>query len=282
MENSLPVKDMREIETGFVGFFDILGYKSFLEAGITEVTWKVIDILDRLPQMVKDAQMRHYGRGSDILEDLAWEVDRVVFLNVSDSILLRSAYDKRRDPSKQPSQAATFLETALVLERVMFEAGLPLRGAIAFGEFVFHEKQKVHVFAGKPIIDAYTLGQSLDLAACVIHETAEKEFQKLIDLAPDIWKGLLNEGNQNNSTRLVRYPVPIKKVETEPELLCLNLAWPRMLAACKPLKDRTDLRQYVLEQFWAHNKQVRPDEMPKVENTKKFLRFIRSRSPDLF
>jgi hypothetical protein len=278
-ENNLPAKDARKIETGFVGFFDILGYKSFLEAGIKEATFKVIDILEALPQMVKGAQMRHYGRGSDILKDLAWQVDRVVFLVVSDSILLRSAYDKSLDPSKQPAQAAKFLETALVLERVMFEGGLPLRGAIAFGDFIFHG----NVFAGKPIIEAYELGQCLDLAVCVLHKTAEDELQKLVKSAPGSWDGILDEGIQNNSTHLVRYLVPIQKVETEPkQRLCLNLAWPRLLVGCKPLKERPDLRQYVLEQFWAHNKQVGPDEIRKVDNTERFFRFIQSRSPDLF
>jgi hypothetical protein len=34
-----------KVETGFIGFFDILGYKSLLETGITDKTLNVIEIL---------------------------------------------------------------------------------------------------------------------------------------------------------------------------------------------------------------------------------------------
>jgi hypothetical protein len=194
-------------------------------------------------------------------------------------MLIWSSYDESCHPSKKPAQAATFLETALVLERVMFENGLPLRGAIAFGDFIVQQ----NVFAGKPIVEAIELGKNLDLAACVIDETAEKELRRLIALTPGSWEGILDEGIENNGTHLVRYAVPTKTVEKEPQQrLCLNLAWPRMLPGCKSLKEHPNLRQYVLEQFWAHNKQVRPDVIPKVDNTEMFFRFLRNRSPDLF
>jgi len=61
----------------------------------------------------------------------------------------------------------------------MFESGLPIRGAIAFGDFVF----TAHVFAGLPILDAHELGNRLDLAACATHQTAVAELKALHTVA---------------------------------------------------------------------------------------------------
>jgi hypothetical protein len=281
MEDKLTNKDARRIETGFVGFFDILGYKSFLEAGITEVTFKVIDILGGLSKRVSEnnklrqALIAHMGNyftpDHPASCDLRWELDRVKTLIVSDSILLWSSYEEGRDPAKRPGQAATFLVIASVLERLMFEEGLPVRGAIAFGDFIVVE----NVFAGKPIVQAYTLGESLDLAACAIHPTAESEFKTLLTTAPDESMFLV-DGHP-----LVRYPAPRKTVETDLELLCLNLAWPT-LRGYTPLKDRTDPRRYIHEQFSAHGKQVGQNAISKEENTEKFYRFLADQFPYLF
>ena len=281
MENKLTSEDARGIETGFVGFFDILGYKSFLESGITDVTFKIIEILGGLSKRDSENNKLHkavIGHMGDYFTpdhpascDLRWELDRVKTLIVSDSILLWSSYEEGRDRSKRPGQAASFLVIASILERLMFEEGLPIRGAIAFGDFIVVE----NVFAGKPIVQAYTLGESLDLAACAIHPTAESEFETLLTIAPD--ESMLNA----DGMPLVRYPVPTKTGKTDLELLCLNLAWPT-LTGYKPLKDRTDPRRYVQEQFSAYHKQVGQNEISKVENTEKFLRFLESQFPYLF
>jgi hypothetical protein len=281
MENKMTNKDPRRIETGFVGFFDILGYKSFLESGITELTFKVIGILGGLSQRVSENNKLHkalcahmgnyFAPDHPASCDLRWELERVKTLIVSDSILLWSSYEESRDRSKRPGQAATFLVTASVLERLMFEEGLPVRGAITFGDFIVVE----NVFAGKPIVQAYTLGQSLDLAACAIHPTAESQFKTLLTIAPD--ESML----QADGLPLVRYPVPTKTDRAGSELLCLNLAWPT-LSEYPPLKDRPNPRRYIEEKFSAHGKQVGRNAISKVENTEKFLRFLAHQFPYLF
>jgi len=269
MKNHTLAQDARRKETGFVGFFDILGYKSFLESGISEVAFKVVEILAQLPNKVEESVSKHIGNGP--VTDVQWALKRVMPLVVSDSILLRLSYDENHDHDKKSVQAAAFIVTASILQRMMFEEGLPLRGAIAFGDFIFAN----HVFAGKPIVDAYYLGHSLNLAACAIHETAGNEFKRLVSNSHKC-KGFLSDG-----LHLVQYPVPLKKAEMDLQLLCLNLAWPT-LKGYKPLKERKNLQQYVLEQFSAHNKQVGMNEIPKVENTENFLRFLEKRFPYLF
>jgi len=260
MENALLAQDALRTETGFVGFFDILGYKYFLESGIRDVTFKVIRILDTLPNSI-DAEHEKFVGTCYHENYLKRDLDQVRFRVVSDSILLAYAYDESRE---KPSQAATFLVTANLLARCMFDEGLPVRGAIAFGDFVLGK----HAFAGKPIIDSYTLGQSLDLAACAAHKTAEREFEALVSADPN-WKDILDD----NELPRVRYRAPINHGSEELELSCLNLTWPP-LDGHPPLENLPDLRDYVYEQCMACGKQIGLDAIPKVENTERFLRFL--------
>lgn len=276
MEGNSAIKDPR-IETGFIGFFDILGYRSFLEPGITEQTLAVVDFLNRLPNKIEEKLKKHFGlensatAANPLFEQIIRQLARVNPLVVSDSVLLRYAYDEDHEAEK-PWQATTFLLAANILQRVMFDEGLPLRGAIAFGEFVFVE----NVFAGKPIIDAHTLGQSLDLAATTIHATAEEEFNKLIGLDTRTDE-FLQEGRDGKISWLVRFATPVKGAGT-PQLLCLNLAWPDFSESL----DRRDLREYVHEQFLAHNKQIGRNAISKLENTERFLHFLKSRKRVIF
>ena len=270
METDLTARKVRKIETGFVGFFDILGYKSFLESGISQITFTVIDILEALRERVKEALMKEH-LGDHYYASVQTKLDRIQLRVVSDSVLLWAPYDENQSEADRGELAADFLVTASVLQRDMFEHGLPLRGSIALGEFDFAG----NVFAGKPIVDAYGLGQSLDLAACAIHQTAENEFETLCAAAPG-WKLVLEHG-----PILVRYAAPVKDVKTRSHRLCLNLAWPT-LKGYMPLKERTDLRQYVNAQFSAHNKQMTPDAIRKAENTAGFLQFLKDRFPQFF
>ena len=267
MESRLTAKPPLRKETGFVAFFDILGYGSLLEAGITEAAREVMATLTGLPQRLGEALKNHLASAFEDNTDLRREVERTVPLVVSDSILLRCSYDEDPDTSKRASQAATFLVAADVLERDMFERGLPLRGAIAFGSFIFQD----NVFVGQPIIDGYRLGQNLDLAACVLHETAEAESKRLIEQSDQQWRGFLDD----EGVGLVRYRAPVKQPGRPSSSLCLNLAWPP-LDGCRPLKEHTDLRQFMHQRFWAHGKQIGPDALSKVDNTERFFRFLKS------
>jgi hypothetical protein len=275
MEDNPETTNTPRIEAGFVGFFDILGYKSFMQSGISESTFKVIEILDGLKgeaKQAKQALKQHLGITDERkkagakwdtgrLDGLERKVEQINLRVVSDSILLWCAYKDKSSQKERASLAAMLLLAALVLQRAMFEEGLALRGAIAFGDVIFTP----NVFVGLPIIKAYELGQSLDLAACVVHESAENEF-----------KTLHTNGNGSNMLRenglqLIRYPTPVKDNKVL-DLLCLNLAWPT-LGGYRPLKDRRkDLGAYVRGQFSMHNKTVGSEVIPKVENTTNFLR----------
>ena len=116
-----------------MGFFDILGYRSFLKSGRSEVTFRVVDILHGLPQTIRERSADLTGDAKDSLMLL----DRVKPSVVSDSILLRLSCGKNGHDDNKGLLANAFFVVACVLERMMFDAGLPLRGAIAFGDFIF-------------------------------------------------------------------------------------------------------------------------------------------------
>jgi hypothetical protein len=50
---------------------------------------------------------------------------------------------------------------------------IPLKGAIAFGNFSANWDQSV--FFGKPLIDAFELHNDLDMYCAILHSSAEKK-----------------------------------------------------------------------------------------------------------
>jgi hypothetical protein len=60
----------------------------------------------------------------------------------------------------------------------MFVSGLPLRGAIARGEYFERKTNWGAIWAGKPIAEAHRWAESLGASACVAAKSAECLFQE--------------------------------------------------------------------------------------------------------
>ena len=123
---------------GFFGMFDILGYRDFIKQNALD---KTIDIFKRLMVDLDRQAVTLGGQDTRQLTALI-PTKSLVF---SDTIILYQALSRSMTDS-----GPTFLTKACVLLRLAFERGLPLRGAISFGEFFVHER----TFLGMPIIDA--------------------------------------------------------------------------------------------------------------------------------
>ena len=135
---------------GIIGFFDILGYQSFLENNedVTgEATEKVLNFIVNLEKNIQ-SRVRNILKNSKNFKKL---VDEIKFLVFSDTILLTSTYVKNAALDRKIDKWALFLVVSLHLNRWMFEYGLPLRGVITTGNFLI----KKHCFSGKPIIYSY-------------------------------------------------------------------------------------------------------------------------------
>lgn len=259
----------RKSQSGIIGFFDILGYQSFLEnnedvAG--EATEKVLNFIVNLEKNIPEHILRNISRNYKAVKRLLNEIKFLVF---SDTILLTTTYARNEGNDGKTDKWILFLVASLKLNRWMFEYGLPLRGVITTGSF----RVKEHCFAGKPIIEACKLCHDLDLAACVMTKNAYQEVTNLINSSNrEKIKKLLNDS-------IVEYLIP-KKGGKEEKLPTLNFLALRGLKPrsnrgdVKPKDNKRDVRQIVLDKFCKHNKDIPQEALSKVANTEQYLRYI--------
>lgn len=231
-------------KTGFIGFYDILGYQNLMEKNDPEyVTKTVLNHLSSIGKDIPTSILRlipeyKEGEGEKILR----KVDFFVF---SDSILMTLETSKEFTEI----QLQVFLIASILLQSSMFKKGLPLRGVINFGDY-YLDKSKG--FAGKPIIEAYQVCQSLELAACVITEKARSGVQPYFS---------------SSSSFMKEYPIPTKigniRMMT---IIAHTYKWDR---------PESEMRSFIFRSFNAHKKDVDISVQKKIDNTEEFLKTIR-------
>jgi len=259
-------------QEGIIGLYDILGYKDFLDNNSFDTAVKDIDnVLKTISNSDKyitnkifDIFMRSHNANEIIVKKLLRQMRWFIF---SDTIIQVSTFKKDERPGSKYNKWLIFLIASLVLNRYMFNSGLPLRGAITTGNFLFRKL----CFAGKPIIEAYELANSLDLSACVITDEAYNESATLINSSKyEKVKKLFN-------ALIIKYQIPKNDKssntdnQNQKSLFTLNLLVPKALKLSIIKKD-VDLYKCVLNKFKMHNKRVTEKEvLRKVENTKKLF-----------
>lgn len=257
---------MPKIKTsyGIVGFFDILGYANFLENNDPEEAARIV--IANLLKLKKSLQNYHAELIPDSKPDLREardvlkSIDSLVF---SDTILLTLAYPDGANKGTKIMHWFLFLANAILLYRHLFDSGLPIRGALACGKFLVHET----CFAGRNIIEAYRLAQHLDFAGVVLADSAAREVSEL----------KIVEVFSACSLLVQRYLAPLKDSGSRP---LLTLA-PSLITVPKETLPQ-DIRQYIVNTFWQHNKDLPPSEMKKIDNTELLFRFFRMVEPRLF
>jgi len=266
-----PIMSNIRSQEGIIGLYDILGYKNFLNNNSFDTAVKDIDNVLKtiansdkyITKKVFDIFMRSHNANEILVKKLLRQMKWFVF---SDTIIQVSTFKKDERPGNKYNKWLVFLIASLVLNRYMFKSGLPLRGAITTGNFLFRKL----CFAGKPIIEAHELANSLDLSACVIIEEAYNEVATLINSTKyENVKKLFN-------ALIIEYRIPKNNKSTNKDnqnqksLFTLNLLVPKALKLGIIKKD-IDLYKYVLNKFEMHNKRVNEKEVRKVENTKKLF-----------
>jgi hypothetical protein len=245
--------------TGWVGFFDILGYTNLLERNEPEsIAEQVVPLLtetkdrglDRISSVIEKAMARRDGSPKYCLpaEDVHAMVDDLNWLLFSDTILITMPTDESLD-LQGALRWGIFDMACVMLQAELFRAGLPLRGAIDFGRFFV----KGTCFAGRPIINAYRLCNTLELAACVVSETASKQ---LCGLEPF----LINTGLDEF---VVEYLVPTKDGDCH-----------FLVTRASVHETNIDIRQQVMKAFWGHRKDISIDAQRKAANTEQWLRYL--------
>lgn len=243
-------------QRGIVGFFDILGYQSFLENN--EASEAVIGVLNALLGMPAKARQMCLCVSDD--EEL-WKrfFSQIHPLIFSDTILLSIPFDSKDDElSKKAKWFALLLQT-MVLQRQLFDFGLPIRGAVAVGDYVFQQS----CFAGRPIIEAYKTAQDLDLAAVVLTDGAYSELSAFLcdKTFRDVIEPILKD-----------YAIPLKNSQSK-RFKTVDFTW----FGNPNLKNfREDATKLVAECFRRHNKHIPAKAHTKLENTEKLIRFLTS------
>ncbi len=270
---------MIEITTkkGLIAFFDILGYQQILLSNEVQKTAElIVDVLAKVPNEIvrlvtepdlgliinenlKTSQFQGEMYKKIIEEELGW-------LLFSDSILVSLPVDFD-DPNEplyfKGLRWTAFLYVCTFLQRLMFDKGLPLRGAISYGDFFIEE----NYFAGKPIIESYQASESLELSGCIMARSSERLYHEFYNYAA--------ENNYASYLLLlhqlvVPYLVPLKKGKMEKAQL---LNWINL--PLTPFKNLpTDIREYVFSAFVDYNRDAAPIVYPKINNTEAFIRKV--------
>jgi len=213
-------------QNGLVGFFDILGYQSFLENNDAEdAASEVLTVITNIGSITGNALISSLKHPDERLKEL---IDGIQWLVFSDTILMAMAWDEQ---SVFPWTA--FSLAAIQLCRHMFDFGLPLRGAIKTGKYLISQS----CFAGRVIVEAYRTETSLNLAACSIDETLVEMMKKKVK-DPNWIESLV-----------VGYMTPLANGQHK-KMYLLNYLLPDGVSPKKP--NAVDIPQLVLNSFWAH------------------------------
>lgn len=255
---------LRRYEHAIVGFFDILGYGSFLENNdAADAIEPVLKLFDLMPQEIRDyyASLIQNWAGKSLVQGVLDATKSLVF---ADTIVLILPYTSPDDTRKALKWSLFVAQTAL-LARKMFDCGLPIRGAVSFGTCYV----KNNCFAGRAISEAHKLERSLEAAAIAFDTSAETEVETIVG------KDKMNDRREGFGTGLVKYLHP-----TKADCRChyvINFAAPGSFYVGESLEG--DERKLVLDRFLKRGKTVSKKEEIKVNNTAALLRFFKSVEP---
>jgi hypothetical protein len=243
--------------TGLIAFFDVLGYRSLLLNNDVRYCASIIqNVLLRMPEQVRKAME---ARAREFDPQWYEQIEKclarpVVFL---DSIVWAYTFNPQLKGGIE-IQWLYFILLCCLFQRRMFDEGMPIRGAISFGEYFIAE----NCFAGTPIVEAHDLSEQLQLVGGAITLKAEQVRPKGPVGGIDAFSGVL-----------VKYPTPLKSAEKLQTHALLNWAFPggRFL---NPFGDRIRFR--VIEAFTKHQKPIPSSAQAKVTNTEAFLHYCKN------
>jgi len=237
---------------GLIGFFDILGYQNFLKNNsASESALRVLEIITDVPQRAKKFTKEALIANKHF-DDAHETISHLVF---SDTIVFTLAYPTDANEA-WISNAQTYMAVCSMFLTVgMFEEGLPIRGVIHEGDFI----TKDMCLAGKAIVEAYQLCESLNFSGLVFSKLLGDRF---INLRSDI-------PTNNDSAFNFTYLAPMND-GSEVKMLMPNFV--AMFGASATKQVSKNLEEYVMEIFWAHQKDCPNSVDVKIHNTVKIMR----------
>ena len=244
-----------ESRTGFVAFLDILGYANILENNSPGyIANEVFKVLSQARQFTQDT----LPTITDFPPVKKFNYDLINYISFSDSILI--SIDLRSVAEKEMTNCIfVYLLYCSFISRMMHENGLPVRGAIDYGDYIMVD----NFIAGLPIIESYKFGSEIELEGIVFTEVAA---DKLIDIFKESEYGLKHF--------VTPYLVQLKDNKEE-KVLILSPS-----PCTTPIIG--DIRGYILRSFWKHNKDISKSIRMKIDNTEQYLQFLKTFHDHLF
>jgi hypothetical protein len=261
------------IKTGLLGWLDILGYSSFVEnsdlAYAGEIIREVIATAqsssgERIDSIVADFQapQEYREKLANVVRETKNSTKWIIF---ADTIVLALSVPQSEPSSKARLRLATFFEQAKNLTAEFFFAGLPVRGAISFGQFYAHDT--LPLFAGKRLVEAHKFADAQQWSGCIFTPACEAALTNK-ERADEVF-----------AKYGLQYPVSFRwkgcSEITTSSTLTLN--W---LSGCD--WDRFDsvypeFKELARTQFSMHNKDISGDGVQtKISNTVAFMEHVRN------
>jgi hypothetical protein len=249
-----------KIKEGFIGFFDILGYQNFMENN--DLTEPLIEIVNKIQSINEKVRLDFFGKEKP--EGFYQMAEKINSISLSDTVI----FHMECDYLNAKDRFLAFFVFCLMcnqLQKIMFEFGLPLRGVIDSGKYYIEEK----LIAGKIFMKAFTINKDLEIATCVLGDEAQKIHDEITRT-----KGVIENGF------FLLYP----KLLTEYQVPCKSISSKKMIALNNLflLFSDIEIRQYVYNSFWKHNKTIDEKTEKKVNNTEQYFRFLKYKHPDFF
>jgi hypothetical protein len=157
----------KDTDSRFVAFFDILGFKELVFNNTHNEMLLKIDTLLQLVNEVSSGMNSRKVKPTNF--NHSWTNGNIKEFIFSDSIVLFSESDDVNSAAKILVASSAIIIGSMIAE-------LPIKGAIAHGEITVNIDKSI--FYGKPLINSYTLHDELKMYGTIIHNSAERIFDK--------------------------------------------------------------------------------------------------------
>jgi len=245
-----------QTKVGPIAFLDILGYKSFIVRNSPESSAEIIkSILDGLDEKTKSRIAEAVGTNDPTQNGFLHFKANFQTLLISDSIIGHMPIDSSLDTDTKIYAWAYFFCAIMIIQEMMFTSGLPVRGAVAYGNYVSEKS----LIVGRPLIEAYEKSLEIDAAIVTLAKSVEDNLRNSIDGNSTFLEML-------NTIVITEYLTPLKG---ESEERCYTLSWIEHLTPAA--KNLDDIRQIVYRAFWGHSKEISREVDQKVFNTEKYF-----------
>ncbi len=261
----------RKIE-GFLGFFDVLGYSKMIKSMKNNLDG-LIDIYTNTLMDIDDLATSLEGNKKFLLTPI--ETKSFAF---SDTLVLYQDMPKGH-VALQTSTIIVFLAEVCYLLRLAFERGIPLRGAVSFGEYYIQEDKGC--FLGYPVIEAHKMESKQKWSGATLCKSAWDKLYALHNESMETqgeWRGIDLRGRFSplNNPLWEKYPIPHESSSIDGIALCWHdevLDFLRLEKIPRIKKHELEnVGQFVGEKFRQHGKNIDSDDVKiKIKNTATFL-----------